>query len=167
MRGSLHPLENGCRRSLITPAGPRPQTQDPRPKTQDPRPQTQDPRPKTPIPTCQVWRIYNVFGDDELDTRFISTCRREKRVTIAKDRLFDFFHVDDLCHLVLSHTKPDGYIRDTVYFRKHSLSDVARILKVPEVVVEDESDDHYAGMFDFDVVGKLIEHDLPYVLSKH
>jgi nucleoside-diphosphate-sugar epimerase len=80
------------------------------------------------IPNCQIWRIYNCYGDDELSRRFISICKNNKEVTIEQDRYFDFFNIKDLCILVDKYEITDNVIRDMVYEKKYLLSETAKLL---------------------------------------
>ena len=91
-------------------------------------------------------RIYNCFGPNESSRRFISTCIREKKVTIPDDRYFDFFHVEDLfrvIELVINGTIQDKLF-DAVYSKKYKLSEVARMIGA-EPVITGTSDIDYVG----------------------
>ena len=49
-------------------------------------------------------RIFGVFDENELDTRFIKTClknyKNKKPLTIHQNKLFDFIYMDDLVTIV-------------------------------------------------------------------
>lgn len=55
-------------------------------------------------PKCFNIRIFAVFGEDELDTRFIKSCIRRyldrQRMEIHQNKLMDFFYIEDLVSMV-------------------------------------------------------------------
>lgn len=115
------------------------------------------------IPNLQVWRVYGCFGVDELPSRFIATCLREKHVTIHEDRLYDFFWVCDLCTLIEKYETVDGTIRDAVYEKKYKLSEIAELYGVPfsNITVLSGSGKPYVGKFEqivADVIGVKDRH---------
>ena len=81
-------------------------------------------------------RIYGVFGLDEREDRFITTCIRKiksgKKIEIFQDKQFDFFYIDDLILIVSkilnSNQSLDLNNLDLVYKDKYLLSDIAKLL---------------------------------------
>ena len=81
-------------------------------------------------------RIYGVFGPDEREDRFISTCIRKikggKKIEIFQDKQFDFFYIDDLILLVVkilnSNKSLNSNNLDLVYKDKYLLSDIGKLL---------------------------------------
>jgi|TARA_B100001094_G_scaffold163836_1_gene158597 nucleoside-diphosphate-sugar epimerase len=81
-------------------------------------------------------RIYGVFGSDEREDRFITTCIRKiksgKKIEIFQDKQFDFFFIDDLILIVSkilnSNQSLDLNNIDLVYKDKYLLSDIAKLL---------------------------------------
>lgn len=55
-------------------------------------------------PKCFNIRIFAVFGEDELDTRFIKSCIRRylnrQPMEIHQNKLMDFFYIEDLVSMV-------------------------------------------------------------------
>ena len=102
------------------------------------------------IPNCQTFRIYNVFAPDELPTRFVSTCLRAARegetVTIAQDRLFDFFHTRDLFLLVEALADAGQCTVDCTYQDCYTLSQVAHNLGAAYTIESDEMGSPYTGV---------------------
>jgi len=93
-------------------------------------------------------RIYNCFGDDELPTRFISTCKREKHVVIDADRRFDFFHVKHLAQVVeyiMTHGH-SNHIINMVYPEKYKLSEIAKMLGAT-CTINGTSENDYIGEY--------------------
>jgi len=81
-------------------------------------------------------RVYGVFGLDEREDRFISTCIRKiksgKKIEIFQDKQFDFLYIDDLILIVTkilhsSHSLKSNNL-NLVYKDKYLLSDIAKIL---------------------------------------
>lgn len=104
-------------------------------------------------------RIFNVFGEDELETRFVkSNIKRyinKESLHILQNIFMDFFYVEDLITLVKM------YINDELtdkeincsYKRKYTLYDIARFInklsdyEVPIIIDnKDFSGDDYIGI---------------------
>ena len=82
------------------------------------------------------FRIFNIFHVNEEDNRFIKACilaqRDKTRVTIFKDKWFDFMYEDDFIKVVRHYlTAPISDLKKTInlsYQTKYRLSDVARLI---------------------------------------
>ena len=101
-------------------------------------------------------RIFAVFDHNEIETRFIRSCIRnylnKEPIRIHQNKLFDFFHMDDLSNLVHYYVK-ENELHKTVncsYKDKKSLLDVANIVndlsthKV-KIEIEERGFDFYCG----------------------
>lgn len=81
-------------------------------------------------------RVYGLFGPNESNDRFISTCIRKinnnEKIEIFQDKLFDFFYINDLIFIVKKIIYSDKYINknnlDIVYKEKYLLSDIAKLI---------------------------------------
>jgi len=102
-------------------------------------------------------RIYNVFGEDELNTRFIkSNIQRYidgEDMVIHQNKLMDFFYIKDLITLVnyyINYTSLP-YDIDCSYDIKYSLYDIANIInnltekKVNIIIENKEMGNSYIG----------------------
>lgn len=77
-------------------------------------------------------RIFNVFADDEDDARFIKTnimrYINNETLTVDKNRIMDFFYMDDLMTLVDYYVKSDAFFLpkeiDAVYKDKTTLVNI-------------------------------------------
>lgn len=82
------------------------------------------------------FRIFNIFHVNEEDNRFIKACflaqRDKTRVTIFKDKWFDFMYEDDFIKVVRHYlTTPVSDLKKTInlsYQTKYKLSDIAKML---------------------------------------
>ena len=82
------------------------------------------------------FRIFNIFHVNEEDNRFIKACflaqRDKTRVTIFKDKWFDFMYEDDFIRIVRHYlTTPVSDLKKTInlsYQTKYRLSDIAKML---------------------------------------
>jgi len=82
------------------------------------------------------FRIFNIFHVNEEDNRFIKACflaqRDKTRVTIFKDKWFDFMYEDDFIKIVHYYlTTPVSELKKTInlsYSTKYKLSDIAKML---------------------------------------
>lgn len=79
-------------------------------------------------PRLQILRIWGCFGPGETASRFFATLKRESHVVIPMDQEFDFFHVDDLVHVIRQTLdKPSQGVLNMVYpGRKYRLSELAK-----------------------------------------
>jgi dTDP-4-dehydrorhamnose reductase len=82
------------------------------------------------------FRIFNIFHVNEEDNRFIKACflakRNKTRVTIFKDKWFDFMYEDDFIKIVRHYlTAPVSDLKKTInlsYQTKYRLSDIAKMI---------------------------------------
>jgi nucleoside-diphosphate-sugar epimerase len=82
------------------------------------------------------FRIFNIFHVNEEDNRFIKACflaqRDKTRVTIFKDKWFDFMYEDDFIRVIRHYlTTPVSELKKTInlsYSTKYKLSDIAKML---------------------------------------
>lgn len=79
-------------------------------------------------------RIYGVFDENELPTRFIKSCiqkcKNNEYIDIFQNKFFDFFYMQDLLNIV------DCYIKNKIsyklfecsYIKKYTLYDIAKYI---------------------------------------
>jgi dTDP-4-dehydrorhamnose reductase len=82
-------------------------------------------------PNCYNIRIFGVFDENELPTRFIKAninrCVRHEPMKIQKDKIMDFFYMKDLVSVVdkyLTEKDPPKEVNCS-YRDKHTLSEIA------------------------------------------
>ena len=99
-------------------------------------------------------RIFNVFSENELESRFIKTCIRNvnqgQHIIIHNDRYFDFFEMNDLIHVIEYYITNDNLFKDVdlCYKEKYKLSEVAERInkdKKIKIIVNSVSDINYIG----------------------
>ena len=78
-------------------------------------------------------RIFGVFDENELDTRFIKTCiknyKNRKPILIHQNKLFDFIYMDDLVTIVnFIILNPDIKSIDCCYNESYSLKEIAHYI---------------------------------------
>tara|TARA_R110002012_G_scaffold217330_2_gene388544 strand:+ start:1459 stop:2232 length:774 start_codon:yes stop_codon:yes gene_type:complete len=79
-------------------------------------------------------RIYSVFDENELDTRFIkSNIKRyinKENICLYQDKLMDFFYMKDLVKLIKYYIDNNDMRKniDCSYYKKYSLLDIAHII---------------------------------------
>ena len=101
------------------------------------------------------FRIFNIFHAHEEDNRFIKSCflaqRNKTRITIFKDKWFDFMYEDDFIKVVRHYlTAPITDLKKTInlsYHTKYRLSDIAKILVDNELIdiVDPNTSHNYCG----------------------
>ena len=82
------------------------------------------------------FRIFNIFHVNEEDNRFIKACflakQNSTKVSIFKDKYFDFIYEDDFIKIVRYYlTAPISELKKTInlsYQTKYRLSDIAKII---------------------------------------
>lgn len=101
-------------------------------------------------------RIFNVFGVGELPNRMIqnniNNYINKQPIKIYRDRLMDFFYIEDLCKIVeyCIHNSCSTVV-DCVYKKKTKLTDIANIINslnnynVPIIISSKEVDTPYIG----------------------
>ena len=52
------------------------------------------------IPNAYILRVWGCHGPGELPTRLSAVCKTEGHVTIKRDKLFDYVHIDEVCKIV-------------------------------------------------------------------
>ena len=102
-------------------------------------------------------RIFNVFGDDELETRFIKAnilrYINKEPIIIHQNKLMDFFYVEDLIELIKYFIDNSIFPNEIncSYKTKYSLNEVANIIntlsdyEVPVIVENKEWSNCYMG----------------------
>jgi GDP-L-fucose synthase len=104
-------------------------------------------------------RIFNVFGEDELETRFIKAninrYINKESIQIHQNKFMDFFYIDDLITLVKMYINEELTDKEIncSYKRKYTLYDIARFIsklsdyEVPIIIEnKDFSGDDYIGI---------------------
>jgi GDP-L-fucose synthase len=110
-----------------------------------------------PLPDFHNIRIFNVFGEDEWETRFVkSNINRyinKESIIIHENKLMDFFYIEDLVELVKYFINNDLLPKEVncSYKRKYSLHDIAKIIneqgdyEVPIIIEGKEWSNCYIG----------------------
>ena len=101
------------------------------------------------------FRIFNIFHAREEDNRFIKACflaqRNKTRVTIFKDKWFDFMYEDDFIKILKFYfTVSMSDLKKTInlsYQTKYRLSDIAKILVNNELIdiIDPNTSHNYCG----------------------
>lgn len=104
-------------------------------------------------------RIYAVFDENELDTRFIKSniirYINGEKLIIHQDKFMDFFYMKDLiqlCNYYILHDKPPKEI-DCTYPSSYKLSDIANIINHlsdhrSKIIIDNEIDStNYTGKY--------------------
>ena len=106
---------------------------------------------------CFSFRIFNVFGPDELQTRFIrANIQRyidREPIIIHQDKIMDFFYIDDLITLVKFYINKSHIPEEinAVYKDKYTLSGIATMInnlsnyKVDIIIEQEGLSKHYVG----------------------
>jgi GDP-L-fucose synthase len=110
-----------------------------------------------PLPDFHSIRIFNVFGEDELETRFIKASIKryinKEPIVIHQNKLMDFFYIDDLVELV-KYFLDNNLLPKEVncsYKQKYSLNEVAKIIneqdtyEIPIIIEDKEWSNCYIG----------------------
>jgi nucleoside-diphosphate-sugar epimerase len=101
------------------------------------------------------FRIFNIFHVNEEDNRFVKACflaqRNKTRVTIFKDKWFDFMYEDDFIRVIRHYlTTPLIDLKKTInlsYQTKYRLSDIAKMIVSNELIdiVDPITSHNYCG----------------------
>jgi len=101
------------------------------------------------------FRIFNIFHVNEEDNRFVKACflaqRNKTRVTIFKDKWFDFMYEDDFIRVVRYYlTTPILDLKKTInlsYQTKYKLSDIAKMIVSNELIdiIDPVTSNNYCG----------------------
>ena len=112
-------------------------------------------------------RIFGVFDENELDTRFIKSSilkyLNKTPITIHQDKYMDFYYMGDLINLVHEYVIGNPYtslpkISECSYRKKYKLSDIASFIntlgnyKVPINIVDSAEGDSYTGTTVFNMI---------------
>ena len=123
-------------------------------------------------------RIYGVFNENELDTRFIkSNIKRyinREPIEIYQDKLMDFFYMEDLITLVKYFINEDNLPKniDCSYGINNSLSDIAHIInnlsdyKVKINIKEDKGIDYIGNLNPLNLKWKGLEYGIDKTYDK-
>ena len=99
-------------------------------------------------------RIFNVFSENEKESRFIKTCIRNvnqgQNIIIHNDRYFDFFWFNDLINVVEYYLTNNNLVKDIdlCYKEKFKLSEIAEFINKGDnikIIVNSVSDLNYIG----------------------
>lgn len=120
------------------------------------------------IPNFYNIKIFGVFDENELDTRFIkSNIQRylqKQPIIIHQDKYMDFFHMDDLTSIVKRYIElnspwePPQSTIDCCYQKSYKLSDIANMInnldsyKVDIIIQSNELADSYTGTFNTPII---------------
>tara|TARA_R110000782_G_scaffold149378_1_gene242044 strand:+ start:1802 stop:2587 length:786 start_codon:yes stop_codon:yes gene_type:complete len=111
-----------------------------------------------PEPGFYNIRIFAVFDENELDTRFIKNSIKryinKQPIEIHQDKLMDFFYMEDLVKLVKYYIKESHLpkVAECSYVKKYSLLDIANIInslsdyKVPIKQLDSTIGDSYISV---------------------
>ena len=108
-------------------------------------------------------RIFGVFDENELDTRFIKTCLKKYKnkdpLIIHQNKLFDFIYMDDLVTIInFIILTPNIKLIDCCYKEKYTLKEIADYIN--------GSDNHICEIklkllnMGLPYIGKFIDHNL-------
>lgn len=110
--------------------------------------------------SCLNLRIYAVFDENELDTRFIKgnilRYMNKEDMVVHRDKMMDFFYMKDLISLIDYHLTPNPWLFDEidcVYVDKYKLSEIADMInklddyKVNVDFVDKSADKCYVGKY--------------------
>jgi GDP-L-fucose synthase len=110
-----------------------------------------------PLPDFHNIRIFNVFGEDELETRFVKASINhyinKEPIIIHQNKLMDFFYIEDLVELVKYFLNNNLLPKEVncSYKQKYSLNEVANIIneqdayEVPIIIENKEWSNCYIG----------------------
>jgi GDP-L-fucose synthase len=110
-----------------------------------------------PLPDFHSIRIFNVFGEDELETRFIKASIKryinKEPILIHQNKLMDFFYIEDLVELVKYFINNNLLPKEVncSYKTKYSLNDIAKMIneqdehEVPIIIENKEWSNCYIG----------------------
>lgn len=126
-------------------------------------------------PKLYNFRIFNCFGSDELQTRFIRG-NIEKNIkgesmTLFSNRLMDFFYIDDLISMINHFTmNPSVFPKsiDCVYEKKYRLSNILNIINevsdnsVDIIKLNDESV-NFINTNQTDYIGKFTDLSIEFI----
>lgn len=110
-----------------------------------------------PLPDFHNIRIFNVFGEDELETRFVkSNIKRyinKEPIIIHQNKIMDFFYIEDLVELVKYFINNNLLPKEVncSYKQKYTLNDIAKIInnldnyEVPIIIEDKEWSNCYMG----------------------
>jgi nucleoside-diphosphate-sugar epimerase len=113
-------------------------------------------------------RIYNVFNEDELDSRMIKfnliNYLMKKSIIIHQDRCMDFFYIEDLAEIINFILESKSLYKEfnCVYEKKYNLVDIAYIInklddhKVDIKVINQNKGLSYYGKFNLPKEVRLI-----------
>ena len=123
-------------------------------------------------------RIFAVFDENELDTRFIkSNIKRyinKEEIIIHQNKLMDFFYMEDLIKLVKHYIteKHLSKVAECSYVKKYSLLDIANIInnlssyKVPIKQLDSTMGESYIGKTYTDLPYKGLKQGIQKVYNK-
>jgi GDP-L-fucose synthase len=114
-------------------------------------------------------RIFNVFSENEKESRFIKMCiknaEQNQNIIINNDRYFDFFYVDDLIKVIEYYIHNNNLEKDIdlCYKEKYKLSEVAQMIitdknKDTNIVINSVSNYNYIGNCD-----KLYRYNINFI----
>lgn len=124
-------------------------------------------------------RIYSVFDEDELSTRYIKSnlirYLKKEPIVIHSNKIMDFFYMQDLLNLVDYYIHHDNLQKEIncSYEEKHTLLNVANMInnlnnyKVP-IIIEDKSVfSFYCGYnYGFPIATSGLKHGISCVFNK-
>jgi nucleoside-diphosphate-sugar epimerase len=102
-------------------------------------------------------RIFNVFSENEIESRFIKTCvnnvKQGQNIIVNNDRYFDFFLINDLVDVIEYYLHNNNLEKDIdlCYKEKYKLSEIAERINVDnkiKIIVNSVSDLNYIGNYE-------------------
>jgi UDP-glucose 4-epimerase len=79
-------------------------------------------------------RIFGIFNENELDTRFIKSCilncLKNQKIVIHQNKFFDFFYMNDLFAIIDYYITNNFFYKnfDCCYEKKYTLFDIAKYI---------------------------------------
>jgi nucleoside-diphosphate-sugar epimerase len=112
-------------------------------------------------------RIFNVFSENEKESRFIKTCvnniKQGQNIIVNNDRYFDFFSINDLMLVIEYYLNNNNLEKDVdlCYKEKYKLSEIAEKInrnnKI-KIIVNSVSDLNYIGNY-----AKLYKYNINFI----
>ena len=99
-------------------------------------------------------RIFNVFSENEKESRFLKICKNnvlnKKNIHISNDRYFDFFASSDMIKVIEYYLFNNDMVNDIdlCYKEKYKLSDIAKIINknnTVDIIIDSVSKLNYIG----------------------
>jgi len=118
---------------------------------------------------CYYLRLFGVFGKNEWDTRFITSCiqrcKNNKPISIHQNRLYDFVHIKDVYNIIrlILENKIKHKELDCCYEDKYDLLQIAEYIKLycesnNKIIVNDKKNyiRDYIGEYKYPIIKRTL-----------